>query len=327
MVRSIRDVESAETDSMILLPHGAAASPTRRRQRGNATMSCTANVAGIEPLCSTKKVMLLHFSKCSGTALCSLARKVGCSTWDQKRHPNCARRTRDYQDGPWWIPRTHATSDWQRANFAYEDDPARVGRGRKSCAARLKGAPAFHEVESALPGGRACAGFFSIALVRPPLERLVSHSWELALWGMVVPAKQGYCRNYTHMRALAPAVYDNYYTRMLLGEQGMVVPLGALTRAHLAHARSALSTLDLILETNEPRTPLALQYSTGIANFTSCRAPRAAPICAMSAEDLARAARDNALDLEVYAYARNLSEGHLAKLFSRAEGFVEGRAA
>ncbi len=36
------------------------------------------------------------------------------------------------------------------------------------------------------------------------------------------------------MRALAPAVYDNYYTRMLLGEQGIVVPVGALTRAHLA---------------------------------------------------------------------------------------------
>ena len=151
MVRRIRDVESAGTDSMILLPHGAAASPTRRRQHGNATMSCTANVAGIEPLCRTKKVMLLHFSKCSGTALCNLARKVGCSTWDQKRHPNCARRTKDYQDGPWWIPRTHATSEWQRSNFAYEDEPARVGRGRKPCAARLKGAPAFHAVESALP--------------------------------------------------------------------------------------------------------------------------------------------------------------------------------
>ena len=38
----------------------------------------------------------------------------------------------------------------------------------------------------------------------------------------------------------------------------------------------------------DTRTPLALQYATGIANFTACRAPRAAPTCAMSAEDLVR---------------------------------------
>ena len=222
-------MESAEPDSMVLQPQDAAARPTRRRRRGNATISCTANVAGIEPLCRTKKVMLLHFSKCSGTALCALARKVGCSTWDPKSHPNCGRRTRDYQDGPWWIPNAHAPTNWQKTNFAYDDSPARVGRGRISCAARLKGAPAFHAVESALPGGAACPGFFSIALVRPPLQRLVSHSMELARWGMVLPPKQGYCRNYTHMRALAPAVYDNYYVRMLLGEQPTLTTTPTLT--------------------------------------------------------------------------------------------------
>ena len=50
-------------------------------------------------------------------------------------------------------------------------------------------------------------------------------------------------------------------------------------------------------------------------------------IGAMSPEDSLRAARDSALDLELYAFARNLSEGHVAKLFSRAEGYVEGRGA
>ena len=148
---------------------------------------------------------------------------------------------------------------------------------------------------------------------------------------MVFPPRQGYCRNYSHMRALAPAVYDNYYVRMLLGEQGMTAPPGSLTRAHLARARRALSTLDLVLESNEPRTSLALQYATGIANFTSCRSPSSAPRCAMSAADSVRATRDNALDLEVYAFARNMSEGHVAKLFSLAEpeapSYVEGRGA
>ena len=44
--------------------------------------TCTANVdVGIEPLCHSKKVMLLHFSKCSGTTVCELAQQAGCETW------------------------------------------------------------------------------------------------------------------------------------------------------------------------------------------------------------------------------------------------------
>ena len=194
-----------------------------------------------------------------------------------------------------------------------------------------------------------CPGFFSIALMRPPLERLVSHSMELARWGLVIPGNrtiiyrtnhslpcvpgevkvqgrcaplaEGTCRNYSHLRALAPPVYDNYYVRMLLGEQGIAAPVGSLTRAHLARAKRVLSTLDLILDSNEPRTPLALQYATGIGNFTSCRAPtrvRPSLSCAMSVEDSANAARDNALDLEVYAFAKHLSEGHVTKILRRA---------
>ena len=31
-----------------------------------------------------------------------------------------------------------------------------------------------------LPGGAPCPGFFTLALLRPPLERMVSHSFELA---------------------------------------------------------------------------------------------------------------------------------------------------
>ena len=48
--------------------------------------TCKANVpVGIEPLCLTKKVMLLHFSKCSGTTICNLAQQAGCETWKRPR--------------------------------------------------------------------------------------------------------------------------------------------------------------------------------------------------------------------------------------------------
>jgi hypothetical protein len=47
--------------------------------------TCTVNVdVGIEPLCHSKKVMLLHFSKCSGTTVCALAQQAGCETWKGK---------------------------------------------------------------------------------------------------------------------------------------------------------------------------------------------------------------------------------------------------
>jgi hypothetical protein len=135
-----------------------------------------------------------------------------------------------------------------------------------------------------------CPGFFSIALLRPPLERLVSHSVELARWGMVVQDYKlhpngtfdkstlharavvgtGSCRDYSHLRALAPPVYDNYYVRMLLGEQGIAAPVGSLTRAHLAHAKRVLSTLDLILDSTS-RGHRSL-FSTPLASQTSLRA-------------------------------------------------------
>ena len=38
----------------------------------------------------------------------------------------------------------------------------------------------------------------------------------------------------------------------------------------------------------------------------------------MSEEDSARAVRDNALDLKLYAFAKNLSDGHVTEILRRA---------
>ena len=188
-------------------------------RKGNATTStCTSTLPGIEPICSAgRKILYLHFSKTSGTALCKLVRKIGCSTWPKVDSANCESRKRGWSDGPWWIPRSHGATLWQRVNFGYPEIhnmPQRL-----SCERRLAQAPSFHAVESTLPAGALCPGFFTVTLLRPPLERMVSNSYELARWGLVVPPKQGLCRNYSHMRRLAPVVYDNYYIRVLLGER------------------------------------------------------------------------------------------------------------
>ena len=55
----------------------------------------------------------------------------------------------------------------------------------------------------------------------------------------VLPPKHGLCRNYTHMRALAPPVFDNYYVRMLLGD----LARSPTTSPDLAQSRPTSSDL------------------------------------------------------------------------------------
>ena len=160
-------------------PHATRTSNIHTRQTGHVRQACTSNLPGTVPICRTQKVMLLHFSKTSGSAVCRLAQAAGCSTW-ARGSSNCGSRERQYGDGPWWIPVSHAQTEWERLNFAYPDAIRRMRSGRYSCSQRLAKAPQFHAVESTLPGGAPCPGFFTLALLRPPLERMVSHSYELA---------------------------------------------------------------------------------------------------------------------------------------------------
>ena len=96
---------------------------------------------------------------------------------------------------------------------------------------------------------------------------------------MVRPPKQGFCSNYSHMRRLAPAVYDNYYLRVLLGERVLGLPPGGITSAHITEAKRVLSSLQLVLLSNDAATPVTLQRATGIANFTACRTRPARALC------------------------------------------------
>jgi len=124
---------------------------------------------------------------------------------------------------------------------------------------------------------------------------------------MVRPPKQGFCSNYSHMRRLAPAVYDNYYLRVLLGERVLGLPPGGITSAHITEAKRVLSSLQLVLLSNDAATPVTLQRATGIANFTACRDTTRPARCAMSDEDNERARLDNAHDLALYDYAERLA--------------------
>lgn len=142
------------------------------------------------------------------------------------------------------------------------------------------------------------------------MERMESNSYEMAKWGMTYPPRRGRCSNYSYMRSVAPVVFDNYYIRVLLGEAVLMLPAGSITEHHRRKAYEVLNAMDMVLLNNANETPATLLQVTGIANLTACRPPRRAK-CMFSDEGRIQAARDNALDFELFRQVAGIHERHV----------------
>ena len=155
------------------------------------------------PSCSYPRgAQLLHFSKSGGTKLCELALQAGCMIGGKRCH------FEKLQDGPWWLPTgSRDVSWWHRSNFAHP----RLLRNR-TCEAR-RAAPwaeteiprSFRAVESTLPGGMLCPGYYHVTMLRDPITRMGAHARELKSWDMITQAQ---CQNYTEIRRVAPAGHE-----------------------------------------------------------------------------------------------------------------------
>lgn len=250
-------------------------------------------------------VMLLHFSKSSGTALCDLARENGCRT----RGTNCANR-RVLKDGPWWTRSNF--SNWHTAQFS----PTVGGRtSHRSCERRRRhyAAPtSFHAVESTLPDGQLCSGFFSVAVFRSPLARLESHSRDLVRWSLLPPGVR--CDDYDALRTSFPTVYDNYHVRTLLGEAVWGAPLGTLNGSHLSSAVRALEQFHAVILAEAPDAAARVTSVLGLREGGFASAPpsedaeaEARPDrCALPLASRLQALADNHLDVALYEVARRL---------------------
>lgn len=235
----------------------------------------------------TRPLIHLHLSKTGGSRLCKTVNAQACRTHGF----NCALR-RHMQDGPWWVPHSEKLSAWHTANFAY---PPRGHAKNRTCAFRRKAGSQFFNVESPL-FGPLCEGFDHSAILREPLARAQSQARELNRWGLLRKAK---CANYSEWQRVAPALFDNYYVRMIDGEETFVLPHGAIGRAHAQRAARTLSEFSLI--TTLPNATDAFARTFGLRMSTPKRKPKRTPRCELNVEDRRGFLAQNRWDAALYA--------------------------
>lgn len=232
----------------------------------------------------TRPLLHLHFSKTGGTELCAAVRDGECRVGGH----NCGRRVL-LQDGPWWVPYSDVWSVWHKSNFAY---PPRGGKNR-TCAARRQTKDHFFNVESPLPS--LCPGFDHSAILRVPLDRAHSQARALTRWGMV-HAKD--CTNYTELRRIAPALFDNYYVRMLNGEAVYATPLGSIGEREYKRARSILSRFTLVATLHNMSDAFDETLSVHIPVPTHSKTSTK---CVFSTSDRRQFRTHNRWDVELYS--------------------------
>ena len=257
-----------------------------------------------------RRILYLHFSKSGGTHLCKSAADSNCSSWGT----NCAARS--HADGPWWVAQEDAPTFWHKKNFARP-----LNRFNRSCEMRRQIAPSFHAIESVLPHGQLCAGFFTMTLLVPPMDRMQSQAFELLRWGFFnhfanetgrpypLYLQLRTCSNYTHLRQLSPVTYDNYYIRTLLGERVHALPAGEITADHLHRAKALLDQMDLVLVTVRAGANEAIKNATGIVTqFEPGLKKHKKVSCPLDEADWAAASSDNALDMQLFEHAVKLHD-------------------
>ena len=231
----------------------------------------------------SRPLINLHLSKTGGTELCTAVTRQTCRT----HGANCARRIY-LQDGPWWVPYTDELSSWHKYNFAY---PPRVHKNR-TCAFRRTTRAVFFNVES--PLFDICDGFDYSVTLREPLTRAVSQARELVRWGLI---SKHQCANYTEWRRVAPALFDNYYVRMLDGEATYLFPPGRVGRIHFKRAQSALHRFRLVTTLDNATRDFKIAFN--ITMPMHAKRPTSGS-CALSPVDALRFHTDNAWDTTLY---------------------------
>lgn len=237
----------------------------------------------------TRPLIHLHLSKTGGTELCAAAKKQGC----RSHGINCARRI-NLQDGPWWVPWSDRLSPWHLNNFGY---PPHVQKNR-TCAFRREMRSLFFNVESPLFG--LCEGFDYSVTLRAPLARATSMARELVRWGLLARER---CGNYTEWRRVAPALFDNYYVRMLDGEATYLVTSGGIAKSHFERARAALERFTLVTTLENATRDFGAVFHLALSSHGGAASRRGRGGCELPPADALRFHADHRWDAELYALA------------------------
>ena len=296
---------AAATSSELALPPRASGTRTRGKRRAS--------------------VYFQHLHKAGGTMMCELAQRNGEKMMDTAQiQENCSPKG----DGI-WLERNEIGPGYSRA-----------------CADRMRLAAmtSFMAVERWADRDMCADDLDYAVVVRDPIDRIVSNTiftqssaaggpgcieeaypYEKctgdAIVGWVAPGAEVSLHAPEALRRCdlierSTAGYDNFYVRSLVGPDAFTLPAGSITREHLTKAKKRLAKYAAIIvldSFDEQSAQLAhiLGWRTldlgDVANSKQSHGLGSAPPPFTDAQ-LAQLAEANALDYDLYCFAKQLAE-------------------
>ncbi|GLI64994.1 hypothetical protein VaNZ11_008419 [Volvox africanus] len=225
-------------------------------------------------------VEFAHVSKSGGTTICQLARANGCKTESFSPNNNCL--IAKFKDEPRYLDGAiHRALHGPLKTKCDNGFKTMRPRTEISCDERRRwllrqGYTLYANEYTALGGqvdpGRAhaCRNMVTLLEIRHPHDRVISHIrhvWHGYRAHCGEDRKVYFAGNYSvsHWSSLMPAPTNNYLIRSLLGQAVFNLPVGGITRAHLALARFLLAEqfdVILVLEDQEMFRQ-AMRYGLG----------------------------------------------------------------
>jgi len=220
-------------------------------------------------------MLFLHVSKSGGTSMCNTVLQEGC-----RAPPSTC------ELGPdglaWFESLTSSPRDWSETwSCKQREEWTRKSASTFSAIER----PLIKEVLKDGGLDPECTQRFMTSLfLRRPLDRIESHYAELLgpFWTRQRPkglqplqshedtstGQNTTTYNVPYFVRMAPIVSDNYYTRMLGGQEAFEAPFGMLNETHAARAMRTLRLFDWILDLDAPtnETNFTLHRGMGLSH-------------------------------------------------------------
>jgi len=275
----------------------------RQRKEADQGLQATGGSRTLAMDKDPRSILYLHFRKCGGTGICTLAKLAGYKVTGS----NCNLP----EDGPWSLNIT------KRSPFgAFESCEER--------AAFIEKTGLGFTAEERYFDGEICPQFRYMTVFRHPISRIISNM----IYDRYLPAQiMTWARKDTPATAMSgkTPIVDNYFIRTLNGVKGYFLPLGGVTREHLERAKELLLQFSVVMTLEDyENTSMQLRVGWGwpksraVINKTkdqlrngsyrlyiaSLRANLDKPLSPAEMEELKEL---NALDIELYEFAAALA--------------------
>ena len=261
-------------------------------------------------------ILWQHIHKCAGSSMCSLAsRNQETMTGFQMDGHNCNNCGDTCRIGS--TAEVCGNNEDTRCSY-------RGGKGDISCEQRAEiAADSTFMGQERFVDNATCEGVTYGIMLREPLDRLISNTKYARTYGwkatsdevvdLVTPGTpvdvDSDCTNCFTVERTTFA-YDNMFTRTLIGESGLYLAAGDVTREHLEEAKQRLSSYHVvtILDNFDNETAqLTESFGWKVTSLGDANAGKEEEEPVFSDEQLETLRTANALDYELYCFGRSLA--------------------